>query len=353
MEYSNPYNNLPPDRYWRLAVAESTPFSIPSIYKKKFVISPGTRIGTAGSCFAQHIAHRMRQKGFNVIDAEPAPHNLPEADWKAFGYGIYSARFGNIYTAKQLRQLAEEAFGLRTTEDLVWEKDRRFYDPLRPRIEPKGFASLEELAVHRRAHLKKVKQLFQTVQCMIFTFGLTETFVRTTTGRALPVAPGIIAGAFNGREYSFLNQTVTDVIEDFLEFRRILQENNSNPQNLKFLITVSPVPLTATASGVHIIRANTYSKSTLISATNYLSKLQDVDYFPSYELITNQNLRGVAFESNMRSVSSFGVNLAMEHFFREHHAEAPELAPQDKSFSDDGDAFKVLCDEELLEQSIR
>ena len=57
----------------------------PNLYRPKFPIDRTMPIATAGSCFAQHIGRAMRTRGFNVLDAEPAPPGLDERGAQAFG----------------------------------------------------------------------------------------------------------------------------------------------------------------------------------------------------------------------------------------------------------------------------
>ena len=107
----SPYADLPSNRYWRSAVAEPRGSLFKTLYSRKFDISRQSKIATAGSCFAQHIGRNLRKFGFTVLDAEPAPAGLPESAHAGFGFGLFSARYGNIYTTRQLLQLVTEAFG--------------------------------------------------------------------------------------------------------------------------------------------------------------------------------------------------------------------------------------------------
>ena len=63
---------------------------------------------------------------------------------------MYSARYGNIYTVRQLLQLAQEVAGEWNPENYIWEKDGKFYDALRPAVEPEGLNSPEEVIEHRQ-----------------------------------------------------------------------------------------------------------------------------------------------------------------------------------------------------------
>ena len=90
-----------------------------------------------------------RPRAFNYFVPETAPEGMSEAEAKAANYGVFSARYGNVYTVKQAVQLIERAFG-EATYDEVWELGDRFVDPFRPQIQPKGFETREALEASRR-----------------------------------------------------------------------------------------------------------------------------------------------------------------------------------------------------------
>lgn len=109
----SPYEGLDARAYWRTGVAQAHIAQAPEmdLYRPKFKIRASDRVFTAGSCFAQHIARNMRKWGLSVIDREPAPLGLPRERHRDYGYGLYSARHGNIYTTRQFLQLTQEACG--------------------------------------------------------------------------------------------------------------------------------------------------------------------------------------------------------------------------------------------------
>ena len=349
----SPYSNLPDENFWRTGVVETSPLDLQNIYHKKWNIKPNDKIATAGSCFAQHIARYMRKNNYNVMDVEPAPEGLPSAKHNSFGYSMYSARYGNIYTVRQLLQLLKEVTGelVLKPEDYIWEKDGRFYDAFRPNIEPLGFSSQNELIEHRQFHLKKVSKLFKLMDIFIFTLGLTETWENKETGLVYPTAPGTIAGQFDENIYAFKNFTYSEVHKDFREAQKILNMLRGGKKHLRYLLTVSPVPLTATYSKHHILQASTYSKSVLRAVAGDLSKVNKIDYFPSYEIITNIASHGVFYENNLRSVRSGGVDCVMKAFFSQHNlgnnnATTSDIDQSDPDVEENED---VQCEEALLE----
>lgn len=332
----SPYENLDPSRFWRSAVGEAHPLTVADLYKKKFAISRTDTIATAGSCFAQHVSNYLKTNGFSVLDVEPAPSLFSEEMAKRFGYTIYSARYGNIYTVRQLLQLARDAESGSVDAADVWMRDGKYFDALRPNIEPQGFDSVEEALELRRHHLAKVRTLFAEMDVFIFTLGLTETWTDRRSGRVYPTAPGTIAGDFDPDIHAFRNFGFNEIHDDFVEFHELVQKWNPA---VKIILTVSPVPLTATAADNHVLVATTYSKSVLRAVAGALcGKYANIDYFPSYELIASPWSRGFFYEADMRSVNSGGVAAVMRIFFDQH---GPAPTPRTEPDNDARDLSQI------------
>lgn len=344
----NPYSDLPQRSFWRTAVGEKNAFNLEKLYIRKFCITREDRIAAAGSCFAQHVSANMRQRGFNIIDAEPAPDFISKEEAKNYGYGIYSARYGNIYTVRQMLQLLQDAKSARVRDENFLEKNGRFIDLLRPNTEPDGYESLEEAKFNRLDHLERVQELFSGIDLFVFTLGLTEAWLHKHLGTVYPLCPDTLTDTMSGK-YTFHNFDYGEIIADLKAVREMLREMSPG---LRFLFTVSPVPLTATASGHHVMVASAYSKSALRAVCGSMeSSFDDVDYFPSYEVITSPLSRGVFYDPNMRSVNMTGVNTAMAIFFSEHDREpVPKSESKAPAAADaEQDEEEAVCEEVLLE----
>jgi len=319
----SPYTGLHPRQFWRSGVVESDPASIEDLYIKKFDIAPTDKVATAGSCFAQRVSTHMRESGFAVMDVEPPPAVLPDDVAKKFGYDIYSARYGNIYTVRQLLQLAQDARSGTVDAANVWEKDGRYYDALRPNVEPDGLESVDEVLALRREHLAKVDLLFAEMDVFIFTFGLTEAWADRRTGRVFPTAPGTIAGDFDPEIFELRNFGFNEIHDDFLAFYELVRERNPH---VRILLTVSPVPMTATATDKHVLVANTYLKSLLRTVAGALSDAHaNIDYFPGYEMVATPFSRASYYDDNLRTVSPEGLRAVMRIFFDQHDVAASPL----------------------------
>lgn len=309
-----PYSDLPPEAFWRSAVAETGTFGMSGLWTSRWALPKDCSFATYGSCFAQHISRALRDRKIGWIDAEPAPGRTPDDLAKDYNYGVFSSRTANIYTAAQLALLTRLAVGAHEgPEPEFWQDGARFYDSLRPAIEPEGFASLAEARLSRETMLRAFRRSFCEATVFVFTLGLTEGWENRETGQPYAMCPGTTAGRFDAERHVFRNYTYPAIVADM---RAAFSLMRGLHPGIRFLLTVSPVPLTATASGQHVLVATTYSKSVLRAVAGDLAAEDEAtDYFPSYEIVTGGRSREAFFEENMRSVKPEGVAHVMQHFF--------------------------------------
>ena len=288
-----------------------------------FSIAERENVATAGSCFAQHIAKTLVRRGFSYLVTEKPPG---EGDALARGYGVFPARFGNIYTARQLLQLFRRAYGMFDPHDVAWRRaDGRYIDPFRPQVEPAGFDSAEAVSADLDVHLAAVRDMFETCQVFIFTLGLTEAWEARIDGAVFPLAPGVVADSQNDADYAFHNFTVADVEADMLAFIDRLRKVNPD---VKIILTVSPVALMATYEDAHVLVSTTYSKAVLRVVAGSVSKARgNVAYFPSYEIITGPQAGRAMYEDDLREVRQGSVDHVMSVFAR-HFLGASQGASQ-------------------------
>jgi len=348
---THPYDGLEARAFWRSAVAEAGPFGLTGLWTPKFRLERGHGIVTAGSCFAQHIGRALKARGHRWMETEPAPPFFGEAERAAFNYGIFSFRTGNIYTARMLLQWLRLAFDEGAVPDETWEQESRLTDPLRPVIEPGGFDGAAELRAAREATCAAIRRAVREADWFVFTLGLTESWRNTDTGLEYALCPGTVAGRFDPARHAFHNAPMAEILADLSAALELMRRENPA---LRVLLTVSPVPLTATASGQHVLCASGYSKSVLRAvAGQAASEFDFVDYFPSYEIITSPVFRGIFFAPNMRSVEPQGVETVMGHFFADQERVFGPLDPPEAGAEDPPAAVRrnrddVTCEEELL-----
>jgi hypothetical protein len=351
-----PYKSLPATSYWRRSVADVRPGNLDPIVATKFAIDKADRVATAGSCFAQHIARYLARANFNYYVVEQGHSLLPDSTRREFNYGTFSARYGNVYTTRQLLQLLQRATGAFAPEEPDWQEDGHWVDPFRPSIQPGGFASPAEVQADRRKHLECVLHMMKTMNVFVFTLGLTETWRSCSDGAVFPICPGCGAGSFDPQQYEFINLTVDEVVADLRSAIDLLRRFNPK---LKVLLTVSPVPLIATNTRSHVLPATTYSKSVLRVAAEMVSQGDPlIDYFPSYEIITGAYCRGAYFAEDLREVREDGVSHVMKTFFRHYVGQELDVGPAPAAAwsvatadarATAALAAKVVCDEEQLD----
>ncbi len=345
----SPYSSLPTSSFWRKSVAAIPPSDVDPVCVPKKRILKTDRIATAGSCFAQHIARRLQRSGYNYCNFEPTPNGTSDAEAFGRGYGVFSARYGNVYTVRQLTQLYDRAYGVFKPTDDIWENiEGRYIDPFRPFIEKYGFTGKIQFLKDREQHLSAVRDMFQSVDIFVFTLGLTEAWRSSKTGAIVPFAPGAVGIAETAEEYEFINFQYEDVRRDLKVFRKQLQLVNPKA---RIILTVSPVPLIATYEKQHILPATIYSKSVLVSAARDFEKeCDEIDYFPSYEIIAGSFNRGTYFKDDLREITDSGVDHVMRIFFKHYVSPTdPQVSDQSMIARELAEGSKILCDEEALE----
>lgn len=344
---TNPYSSLPDHRFWRRSVAKIEAHLFDPVVEPRFAVSPDMRIATAGSCFAQHIARALVDADFNYYVAEAGEQFSP-AERAQRGYGVFSARYGNIYTTLQLNQLFDEAHGVRNPEDRAWQRrDGRWVDPFRQQVDSIGFGDGNAVIVDRELHLAAVRRMFTECDVFIFTLGLTECWLSRADGSAYSSAPGVIAHAFDPERHAFANLDVARCYDELWQFLGKLRA--VNPE-VRVLLTVSPVPLMATAEARSVAVATAYSKAVLRVVADMAWRAHDwVDYFPSFEIITGSQAHGRYFEEDAREVNRRGVAHAMRCFVTHYLEGACAFPVAPHPFSAENFVSQVICDDEALD----
>lgn len=354
---SHPYKSLPDKAFWRRSIAAPPFEAVDPVGVFALRITPETKVATAGSCFAQHIARHLQNSGFHYYIAETGHPILPQAVRDKHHYGTFSARYGNIYTARQLIQLFDRAYGRFSPKEDAWvEEDGTVLDPYRPTVQPRGYVSVEEMHADRAQHLAAVREMFESLDVFVFTLGLTECWISADDGAAFPLCPGVEGGVFDSTKHQFMNQNVADVVADMTAFVDGLMKVNARAQ---IVLTVSPVPLMATAEpGAHVLSATTYSKSVLRVAAEMLrNEFKHVHYFPSFEIITGAFTRGRYFAQDLRSVTEEGVSHVMRLFLQHATdgnpsltANRPKQDPNNEYLAQAEALVEVECDEIALDR---
>jgi hypothetical protein len=330
---SHPYAGLPNRQFWNRSVTKIAAEEVDPVSPGMLTIAKSDKVATAGSCFAQHISRALHRSGFTFY--------VPEAGDSDRNFGVYSCRYGNLYTAHQLLQLFDRAYGKFSPLENSWMRpDGRLADPFRPEIEPNGFASEGALLADQTEHLAHVRTMFESLDVFVFTLGLTEAWRSKKDGSVYPLAPGVSAGTFDPEQHEFINLTAGDVTDAMLAFVDRLRSVNSTA---RVILTVSPVPLAATYENRHVLTSTTYSKAALRVAAEAVTRARDdVYYFPSYEIITGNFNRGSYYEDDLRNIKPAGVSHVMRLFLEHCTNQTSGIQSELKSLE------AVICEEERL-----
>ncbi len=352
---ANPYSGLPSDQFWRRAIANVPPFAVDPRPRAPFTIADGDRVATGGSCFAQRVAEALRGAGFNYYVTEQAPPGTSEREGEARQFGTFSARYGNLYYARQLPQLFDRAYGTFTPDLAAWQReDGRFVDPFRPTIEPAGFAGEADVAAAREAHFACVRELFETLDVFVLTLGLTEGWRCRSDGAALPLAPGVAGGTFDPALYECVNAGAAEVTADLRGFLDRLWSVNPRA---RVVFTVSPVPMIATYMDRHVLISNSYSKSVLRVAAGELCDSGDprTVYFPAYDVVTSNVNSGRYYNEDQRTITEAGVRHVMRSFLATFAPDRVGGARMPAAYASEAEfvgVSGVICDEEEIERSV-
>jgi hypothetical protein len=304
----NPYLEQSDLAFWSRSVSRN--FQAKSLFideSQPALFRKDDLVVSAGSCFASNLIPWIEKEGLEYLRTETLPaqfRNLPEN----LGYRNFSAAYGNIYTARHLLQLYEQALRVRVPVEDRWHIDGKVIDPFRPGLAYPA-ESDAEFDLLKASHLNAVLEAFHSATVFVFTLGLTEAWQSKIDGSVFPACPGTISGEFDETKHEFKNFSVTEITEDLKKFIALVRESNPH---LRFVITVSPVPLVATATTSHVLLASTYSKSVLrVVAEEVSQQIDAVSYFPAFEIITGPQAPFEYFEKDRRNVSDLGITEVM------------------------------------------
>lgn len=341
---SNPYKGLDDSRYWKTCVATKEIDSLPIEIGKTFPIGPDDRIVTAGSCFAQNVGKYL---------VKHYPDRLLTHDEVTDGMPLFSAAYGNIYTSRQMLELLREVFEGEGETLVAKREDGKFVDVLRPHMFEDGFDTEDAVRAAREEHKAAIKSVFEDATVFVFTLGLTEVWLDGETGRALPVCPNIYTGD-EVYSCSFTSLTMGEVVRDMEQVIELVRKINPD---IRVLLTVSPVPLTATFAATDVLQSTVKSKSILRAAADELERGHEgVYYFPSFDMLFNPFVATGAFMENKRHVKPEMIENVMRYFDDAFiSGDTGDLALKASNQNDDDDeelSDDIFCDEDEIDGSI-
>lgn len=244
-------------------------------FKPTFHFAPGETIFTIGSCFARHVERELAFRGF----ALPTRHLFEsDEDFGAVGLDVLN-NYGTPSIWNELSWAFDDSFDPMKCFEPVRDNwvDMHLHASIRP-------TSLDVLRTRRRAIAAAYRSISHC-RAVIITLGLAEVWFDNQHGHYLNVAPRRSILRDNPDRFD-LHVLSPDESYDYLRRALLLIRERGTP-GIKVVLTVSPVPLSATYRPVDVMVANCYSKSVLrVAAEQAAAEFDFVDYFPSYESIT-------------------------------------------------------------------
>ncbi|MDP1965601.1 MAG: GSCFA domain-containing protein [Reyranella sp.] len=251
------------------------------ILRPRFSLKPGAKVFTIGSCFARHIEEHLAQSGFDVpmLSLAVPPEEYRPAVSIADKFTPLSA-LQEIERTLSMVQSPERTDQI--IEDVLFPiPDGKFID-----LELREYVPVaRERAYERRRDIFKIFTHAFDADCVIITLGLVECWMDHKTGRAIQETPHALALRRAKDRFALRILDITEVLQATDRMIRLLLSHGR--PDVKILMTVSPVPLEATFSAMDVVIANAYSKSVLrVAAQMLYDRFEQVDYFPSYEMVT-------------------------------------------------------------------
>jgi len=298
----------------------------------KFRLSPADAIFTMGSCFARNVEANLVKLGAHVL--------LKDFDFPMHLFDQGHSKFESLINSPRRSNLVRSVLNKYTPLSMLNEFERilapeKFRDPFKgliqvdvdkwadPHIKNTRMLSLND-ALLARAHIENATAKVTEATAVFLTLGFTETWLDSETGIVMNQAPKPVLIKKWPERFRFFNATHAEVLQSLEEMYCLITQRVR--PDMKFIVTVSPVPLGTTFTEKDVISANTYSKSTLRSAVGeFCMRYANVDYYPSYEMVINTH-PDVAWQEDWIHPTLSTVESVIERFVQNYYVAASQEA---------------------------
>lgn len=248
-------------------------FPVPHI-EPKFRVRDDDAYFCIGSCFARAIERQLRYRNLNVTSMRyRGEHSEAQSGPNGANKFTTASILNELHWSLEGRPFPDEAL----VPDGDGYRDLQLADARHP-------VSLER-ARERRVELVEYFGRLRSAGVVIITLGLVEVWYDHQTQLFLNITPTFeMTQRFPGR---FSVQT-----SDYAENRERLAETLDalfayGREDLRVILSVSPVPMHRTFTAPDVLTANVYAKSTLRAVAGDVARDRpNVEYWPSYELVT-------------------------------------------------------------------
>jgi len=252
-----------------------------------FTFTNKDKIFTIGSCFVREIEKYLYQLGFII----PALTVKIPADERISKTANDILNKFSVHSMENELRWAFSGIGMNDEDFYLMAGEGKWHDAqMVHNLTP---ASLQRV-IERRQIVTELMRQVPECRVIVITLGLAEAWFDTKTGLYLNGMPPQAAIRRERDRFRLDVLAYDEIVASLERIHDILQENGH--PDFKMLITVSPVPFKASFAGKDALIANTYSKSVQRAAAEaFAAHHANVDYFPSYEIVTLTD-RKVAYE---------------------------------------------------------
>jgi hypothetical protein len=280
----------------------------------KFQLSATDRFFCIGSCFVRNIELELIYRDITVLSKRVI---CPREEFGHRPTGLVT-KYTTASMLNELRWVVSPP----PPRDVLVETDGGWIDFQLHTVIP---VSLERGIERRRYITEDYFARLRQADAVIVTLGYVETWLDTATGFYLNMAPSPTEVRKHPGRFHLERTDVASNLKNLIQIREVLRELSPR---CPIVITVSPVPMNATFSGDDVIVANAYSKATLRTAAQaFADAFSDVEYFPSYELVTLSR-RESAFKSDWIHVTDECVERVVDTFIASHLGDVPRRFPE-------------------------
>jgi hypothetical protein len=281
----------------------------------KFSLSKQEPIFAIGSCFASEIQRILKERDHDFVTSPKTPYAKGMFDEQVEGVATDApANFLFRYNPGSMLLEIKNIFGITSAIQegaLLYDLGQFVRDC---HYAPYMTATSLQAALARRKYIKEEFSKINKCRTVVATLGLTETWIDQESDLVLnEKPPGDVLKSFPEGRFVPKLFTHTEIVETL---RTMVAIFRSIVPDMRFILTVSPIPLAGTFSVASVAVATTRSKGTLISAAHEVA-LNDslIDYFPSYEMAMLSN-RADVWRADGRHIQAAFVSRIVDHFAR-------------------------------------
>ena len=296
-------------------------FFPPVLPPRAFTIGRDEKFYAIGSCFARGLEGVLVNRKFNVLSRTDLFNQ-----WEVSAAGTTPLGVTNKYNLGSIRNELRWAFGSETfPENAVVELDDGIASD--PHMNPVFGPSPRQDVLDQRKVMTDLIAQISGADVVVMTLGLIEVWKDTETGLIANSTPDLRIFRRYPDRFKFGRLGYRENMEMLDDIYEILQRVCK--PGFRLVITVSPVPLAATFTNRDVVEASTYSKSVLrVVAEDFVQDRENVDYFPSYEIVMNSP-RQNAWIEDCRHVNGELANSIVGHFIN-HYIPDEKVQPGEK-----------------------